>query len=88
MIYMNACDMMLMTSLIEGSPNVVKEAMACNRPIISVPVGDVAKMIDGVAGCSVCQRDPQEIGERLADGLSHNLSPPTVVRRSCGVAST
>lgn len=73
-VYMNACNMMCMTSLIEGSPNVVKEAMACNLPIIGVHVGDVAEMLDGVAGCAVCQRDPREIGAKLADGLSHQFS--------------
>ena len=68
-IYMNACDMMLMTSFIEGSPNVVKEAMACNVPMIGVPVGDVPEMLDGVAGCAVCERDPATIGERVAAWL-------------------
>ncbi len=73
-ILMNACDVMLMTSLIEGSPNVVKEAMACNVPIIGVRVGDVAQMLENVSGCSVCERDPQEIGEQLAASLSHPSS--------------
>lgn len=68
-VYMNACDMMLMVSLIEGSPNVVKEAMACNLPIIGVRVGDVPEMLDGVSGCAVCQRDSLEMGKRLAHGL-------------------
>ena len=65
-IYMNACDAMLMTSLIEGSPNVVKEAMACDLPVIGVPVGDVEEMLTDVNGCAFCQRDPDEIGNRLA----------------------
>ena len=63
---MNACDAMWMTSLIEGSPNVVKEAMACNIPIAAVQVGDVAELLDGVAGYSVCQRDPRELGAAMA----------------------
>src|SRR5262249_24902590 len=40
-LYLNAADCLAFASLAEGSPNIVKEALACNLPIISVDVGDV-----------------------------------------------
>ena len=67
--YMNACHAMLMTSFVEGSPNVVKEAMATNLPVIGVPVGDVHELLNGVSNCSCCLRDPNELGEALAKTL-------------------
>ena len=69
-IYMNASDVMLMTSWIEGSPNVVKEAMACDLPVVGVPVGDVEQMLDGVPGYAFCQRNPEQIGDTLIKLLS------------------
>jgi len=70
---MNACDAMWMTSLIEGSPNVVKEAMACNVPIVGVDVGDVAMMFENVEGYTICQRDPLELGRAMSAVLSQRL---------------
>lgn len=67
---MNACDAMWMTSFIEGSPNVVKEAMACNVPIAAVPVGDVAWLLQGASGYKVCDRDPLELGAAMAGMLT------------------
>ncbi|TWU34941.1 glycosyltransferase [Novipirellula artificiosorum] len=64
-VYMNACDVMVMTSLLEGSPNVVKEAMACNTPVVGVPVGDVEQLLEGVEGCEFCSRDPNEVGDAI-----------------------
>ncbi len=58
--YMNACDVLVFTSLQEGSPNVVKEALACNLPVVSVAVGDVAERLRGIAGCEVCDEDRAE----------------------------
>jgi len=55
--YMNACDAMVFTSSQEGSPNVVKEALACDLPIVSVAVGDVATRLAGVANCEVVVDD-------------------------------
>src|SRR4029453_12233098 len=49
-IYMNACDALLFVSMYEGSPNVVKEALACNLPVVSVVVGDVPGRLQGRAG--------------------------------------
>lgn len=68
-LYMNACDLMLMTSLLEGSPNVVKEAMACDAKVVGVAVGDVKKLISDVAGCELCERSPCSIGKGIALAL-------------------
>jgi glycosyltransferase involved in cell wall biosynthesis len=57
---MNACDALLCTSMQEGSPNAVKEALACNLPVVSVPVGDVALRLHGLAGCELCADDRVE----------------------------
>ena len=74
---MNACDVLLMTSLWEGSPNVVKEAMACDLPIVSVPVGDVPELLDGVEGGTVRPRDPVALGDALVGVLMRPERPPT-----------
>lgn len=59
---MCAVDAFLMTSISEGSPQVVKEAMACGCPIVSVDVGDVKERVDGVDGCFVAEtRAPEEL---------------------------
>ena len=54
-LLMCACDVFLMTSFTEGSPQVIKEALACGCPIVSVDVGDVKERIKGVAGCYVSE---------------------------------
>lgn len=65
-LYMSACDALLFTSMQEGSPNVVKEALACNLPIVSVPVGDVESRLKGVEGCELCGNDnPETIAAAL-----------------------
>jgi len=53
-LYMSACDALVLTSVHEGSPNVVKEALACNLPVVSVAVGDVPQRLARVEGCEVC----------------------------------
>jgi len=54
----------------EGSPNAVKEALACNLPVVSVAVGDVPLRLRGVAGCEVCADDRPET---IAAGLERVL---------------
>jgi teichuronic acid biosynthesis glycosyltransferase TuaC len=69
--YMSACDSLVLTSALEGSPMVVKEAMACDLPIVSVPVGDVPEVIDGTAGCTIVEQEPDRIALGLAGVLRH-----------------
>lgn len=59
-IYMAACDALIFTSMQEGSPNVVKEALACDLPVVSVDVGDVEQRIGGVEGCELCRDESPE----------------------------
>jgi len=50
---LNEADLLLMTSFHEGSPQIIKEAMCCNTPVVSSNVGTVKQMLDGVANCTV-----------------------------------
>lgn len=63
--YMNACDVMVLASEHEGSPVTVKEAIACNLPIVSVDVGDVAEIINEIDGCYLCERTPKDMAEKI-----------------------
>ena len=65
------CDALLLTSKTEGSPQVIKEAMACGCPIVSVDVGDVAERVSGVEGCYVVRtREPKDITQALQKAIA------------------
>jgi teichuronic acid biosynthesis glycosyltransferase TuaC len=74
---MNACSVLVLTSMHEASPCVIKEALACNLPIVSVDVGDVAERIDGAEGCYLCERTPQDVAAKLRLALMNGLRPDT-----------
>jgi teichuronic acid biosynthesis glycosyltransferase TuaC len=65
----NAVDMLLLTSISEGSPQVIKEAMACNCPIVSTDVGDVTEVIDGVRGCYRTSFDPENVAYNIKKAI-------------------
>jgi teichuronic acid biosynthesis glycosyltransferase TuaC len=69
-LYLNAADALLLTSDAEGSPAVVREAMACNLPVVSVDVGDVAERLARVRPSCVVARDPVAIARGLLDVLA------------------
>lgn len=58
--YFNAASFHLLTSDFEGSPNSVKEAMACNIPVVSTNVGDVKILLEGVHGSYVSSSNSVE----------------------------
>lgn len=71
-LYFNASDIILLTSLWEGSPNVIKEAMACNCPIVSTDVGDVKWVIEDTKGCYITSFNPEDVANKIKTGLKFN----------------
>lgn len=70
-LMMCAADAFLMTSISEGSPQVIKEALVCGCPIVSVDVGDVKERITGVEGCYVTNtREPKELADVLRKAMA------------------
>ena len=68
-LLMSAVDCFLMTSHSEGSPQVIKEAMACGCPIVSVDAGDVYNVIGETEGCFVSDRNTIDIAEKIRVAL-------------------
>jgi teichuronic acid biosynthesis glycosyltransferase TuaC len=71
-LFMSACDALTFTSFQEGSPNIVKQAMACNLPIVSTDVGDVRQVIGSTEGCYVCPPDVFAFTQKLSQVLRAN----------------
>lgn len=72
----SACDALVLTSWEEGSPNCVKEALACGRPVVSVDVGDVREVIAGLTNCALSAADPAALADALAAAISDGRGCP------------
>ena len=66
---MSAADCLLVTSIHEGSPNIVKEAMACNLPVVTVPCGDVEERLAGVQPGCVAPYDAAQLASSIRQVL-------------------
>tara|TARA_B100001540_G_C15804251_1_gene641319 strand:- start:766 stop:1707 length:942 start_codon:yes stop_codon:yes gene_type:complete len=70
--YYSAANMLIMTSLSEGSPNVIKEAMACNCPIVATDVGDIKELTTGVMECNIVKNKVESVVEAIKDIISRD----------------
>jgi len=73
---MLACDVLIVTSAQEGSPTIFKEALACDLPIVSVPVGDAVERFGSIEGCEVTK-------DRRATTVAEAVE--RVLRRNCRI---
>ena len=68
-----AADVLVMTSLSEGSPVSIMEALACGLPVVAPPVGEVPAMLEGIPSARVLPFSP----ERFADAALELRRPGT-----------
>lgn len=79
----NSADCLLMTSISEGSPQVVKEAMSCNLPVVSVPVGDVSVITASVPHCHVSKgHDAEELCNLVLAVLETDVQAAHLIREA------
>lgn len=67
--YLNAADVVLLTSKWEGSSNITKEAMACNTVMVSTKVGDTEHLFEGTEGYFLADQDSDAIAEKLKEAM-------------------
>ncbi len=70
--WLNAASAILLTSAHEASPVIVKEALACNVPVVSVDVGDVRERIEGIEGSFIATPAPEDLADKLERALARS----------------
>ncbi len=70
--YLNSADTLLVASKWEGSANIIKEAMACNCPVVSTNVGDVNWLFGTTTGYYLTGFLPEEIAYNLNLALNYS----------------
>lgn len=73
-LYINACDMILITSVYEGWPNIVKEGLVCEKPFISTEISDLSEIAKKENDCFIVNANTNEISKHLlilADKISN-----------------
>ncbi len=85
----NACDCALLTSFSEGSPQFIKEAVACGCPVVSTDVGDVREVVAGVPNAFLTTYEPQQVADclRRAMAVGHLSSPALPARYTTPVVA-
>jgi len=80
-IMLSACDALLVTSINESGPLVVKEAMACGCPIVSTDVGDVKWVIGETEGCFITTFEPTDVAEKIKLAIKYSEEKERIVGR-------
>jgi glycosyltransferase involved in cell wall biosynthesis len=77
-VWMNACDVFCLPSIREGLPNVILEAVSCNRPVVASNVGGIPEMLSSYPqGLLVQPNAPLALEEGLLSALFNSPRAPT-----------
>ena len=80
-VWMAACDVLTLPSYSEGHPNVLVEALACGRPVVSTPVGGVPEVVDASCAILVPPRDATALAQALGGALDRRWDEAALSQR-------
>ena len=84
-VWMGASTLVTLPSHAEGSPNVIREALACGRPVVGTNVGGIPELLDSdVVGKMVPAHDPSALGEALLEVAGRPYDPRAIAAKSGG----
>ena len=84
--YMSACDALVLASDYEGSPMAIREALACGLPIVSVDVGDVRTILEGLNNSYIARQDAEDIANKTGEVLKRNIREnPTAIQHKISI---
>ncbi len=63
------CDFLFLPTKSEGSPQIIKEALACNCPIVATNVADIKELTSGVDGCFITDFNPENVADNLRKAI-------------------
>lgn len=69
---MCACDLFALPTKSEGSPQALKEAMACNCPIVATDVADIKHLLGDVTGHYICSFNPKNVADQISNAFAYN----------------
>jgi len=72
--YLNACDILVFPSIKEGSPNLIKEALACNTKIVATPSGDILERVYGIESVWISEFNEKDFAKKM--DLALNFTNP------------
>lgn len=67
---MCACDLFCLPTKSEGSPQALKEAMACNCPIVATDVADIKYLLGDLPGHYICTFEPENVAQQVGKALA------------------
>jgi teichuronic acid biosynthesis glycosyltransferase TuaC len=71
---LNACDVALLSSFSEGSPQFIKEALSTGTPVVSTNVGDVTYLTKNLSGCYIVKFEPKDLASQIKKALEFRTS--------------
>jgi teichuronic acid biosynthesis glycosyltransferase TuaC len=82
-MWMNACDVLVLSSVSEGSPTVLPEAMACGRPIVATTVGGIPDVVrEGEVGYLVPPRDVKDLADAMVRALDRSWNEEGIMKHA------